>query len=119
VTAQGNSRTRLARAITARSVILAEIALGELEHVQLEDALRLVYLYGETGDPKYEPAARRYLARWVSEEKPALEDIAATACTFVERRPLVRTRSRAGSAELEGSFSADRCSRAEHAGAMA
>ena len=85
MTAQGNPRTRFARAITARNVLLAEIALGELEHVPLEGALRLVYLYGETGDAKYVPAARKYLARWVVEEKPSLEDIAATACTFVER----------------------------------
>ena len=86
MTAEGNPRARFARAITARSVILAELALGELEHLRLEDALRLVYLYGETGDPKYEPAARKYLARWVAEERPSLEDIAATACTFVERQ---------------------------------
>ena len=86
VTAQGNPRNRFARAITSRSVLLAELALGVLEHVQLEDALRLVYLYGQTGDPKYKPAARPYLARWVTEERPALEDIAATACSFVERR---------------------------------
>jgi len=87
VTSQGNPHTRFARAINSRSVLLAEIALGELEHVQLEDALRLVYLYGETADPKYEPAARKYFARWVVEEKPSLEDIAATACSFVERIP--------------------------------
>ena len=86
MTAQGSTRTRFARAIGARNVILAEIALGELEHVQLEDAFRLVNLYGETGDPKYEPAARRYLVRWLAEEKPTLEDVAATACSLVERR---------------------------------
>ena len=85
VTAQAHPRLRFVRAITTRNVLLAELALGELEHVQLEDALRLVYLYGETGDAKYEPAARKYLARWIIEERPTLEDIAATACSFVER----------------------------------
>jgi hypothetical protein len=67
-------------------VLLAEIALGEFEHVQLEDALQIVRLYGEVGDPKYPVAVRRWMARWLVEEKPPLEDIAGTACSFVERR---------------------------------
>ncbi len=45
----------------------------------------MVTLYGEAEDPKYEAACRRYLARWLVEESPSLEDIAATACHFVER----------------------------------
>jgi len=45
----------------------------------------MVTLYGEAEDPKYEAACRRYLARWLAEESPSLEDIAATACHFVER----------------------------------
>ncbi len=67
-------------------MLLAEVAAGELERVNLEDALQLVYLYAEAGDPKYERAALRYLERWIVEEKPSLEDVAATACSFVERR---------------------------------
>jgi hypothetical protein len=53
--------------------------------VLLEDALQMVRLYGEAGDPKYEASCRRYLARWIVEESPSLEDIAAAACHFVER----------------------------------
>ena len=85
VTAQPHPRVKFARAITGRNVFLAEIALGELEHVQLEDALQMVMLYGEAEDPKYEAACRRYLARWIVEDSPELADIAATACHFVER----------------------------------
>jgi hypothetical protein len=66
-------------------VLLAEIALGELKHVQLEDALQIVRLYGDVGDPKYPVAARKWLAWWIMEEKPSLEDIAGTGCGFVER----------------------------------
>jgi hypothetical protein len=44
-----------ARAITGRSVFLAEVALGELENVLLEDALQMVTLDGEQADPKYVP----------------------------------------------------------------
>jgi hypothetical protein len=76
---------KFARAISTRSVYLAELALGELENVLLEDALQMVTLYGEQADPKYTPACRRYLARWIVEESPSLEDIAATACHLVER----------------------------------
>jgi hypothetical protein len=78
-------RLKFARAIKSRSVFLAEVALGELETVLLEDALQMVYLYGEEGDRKYEAACRRYLARWIKEDSPSLADIAATACSFVER----------------------------------
>jgi hypothetical protein len=76
---------KFARAISSRSVFLAELALGELETVLLEDALQMVTLYGELDDPKYAAACRRYLARWIVEESPSLEDVAATACHFVER----------------------------------
>jgi hypothetical protein len=78
-------RVKLARAITGRSVFLAEVALGELENVLLEEALQMVTLDGEQADPKYVPAFQRYLARWIVEESPSLQDIAATASHFVER----------------------------------
>ena len=85
LTAQPHPRVKFARAISTRNVFLAELALGELENVLLEDALQLVRLYGEQDDPKYAAACRRYLARWIVEESPSLEDVAATACHFVER----------------------------------
>jgi len=85
MTAQPHPRVKFARAISGRNVFLAELALGELENVLLEDALRLLTLYGEAGDPKYEAACRRYLARWIVEDAPELADIAATVCHFVER----------------------------------
>ena len=85
LTAQPHPRVKFARAISTGSVFLAELALSELEYVLLEDALRMVTLYGEAGDKKYEAACRRYLARWIVEDAPELADIAATACHFVER----------------------------------
>ncbi len=45
-------RVKFARAISTRSVYLAELALGALENVLLEDALQMVRLYGEQGDRK-------------------------------------------------------------------
>ena len=76
---------KFARAIITRRVYLAELALGEIENALLEDALQMVMPYGEQPDPKYATACRRYLARWIVEEAPSLEGIAATACHFVER----------------------------------
>ena len=85
MTVQGRPRTRFNRAIAGRNVFFAEVALGELEHVQLEDAVQMVILYAEVGDRKYELAAGKHLARWIAEEKPSLEKIAAMACLLVEK----------------------------------
>jgi hypothetical protein len=87
VTAQGHPVTRFARAIAAQTVILAELAAGEMQPLQLEDALALVRLYAK-GDPNIRARRQKYLARWIVEERPKLEDIAATACSFVERAPV-------------------------------
>ena len=59
-----------------------------METVLLEDARALGYVYAEKSDPKYELAAREYLARWIVEERPSLEDIAAPACSFVEKQSM-------------------------------
>ena len=54
----------------------AEDAAGELPNLPLEDALQLVHLYFERGSSKLEPAARRWLRRYVSEGTPSLRDVA-------------------------------------------
>jgi hypothetical protein len=41
-------------------------------------------LYASKGDRKFEPAARRWLSRYIAEEQPSVETIAATACTLFE-----------------------------------
>jgi hypothetical protein len=84
VTAQGSPLTRFKRALNARNVLLAELALGELEKVPLDVALQMVHLYAEKADRKFEPAARKWLSRWITEEQPSVETIAATACTLFE-----------------------------------
>ena len=55
----------------------------------LEDALQLVHLYAERGAPKAEPAARRWLVRYLSEGTPRLSDAAKVTATLakLERRP--------------------------------
>ena len=43
------------------------------------------FLYAEKGDPKFEPAALRYLDRYISEASPSLLDVAGVAALFAER----------------------------------
>ena len=53
----------------------------------LEDALQLVHRYFERGSPKAEPAARRWLVRYLSEGTPSLRDVAKVTAS---RRGRVR-----------------------------
>ena len=59
--------TRMRRAIRLGSVEVALLAAGELNHVGLDDALGLCLLL--RGDPRYEPAARRWLVRLLTEHR--------------------------------------------------
>jgi hypothetical protein len=58
--------------MSARSSLPAR----ELPNLPLEDALQLVHLYFERGSPKAEPAARRWLVRFLSEGTPCMNDVA-------------------------------------------
>jgi hypothetical protein len=42
-------------------------------------------LYGEKRDRKFEPAALRYLERYIAEERPLLVDVAGIAALLAER----------------------------------
>jgi hypothetical protein len=65
---------------------MAEDAARELPNLPLQDALQLVHLYAERGSPKFEPAARRWLVRYLTEGTPSLRDIAKVATTLANRR---------------------------------
>ena len=41
-----------------------------------------VHLYAERGSPKYEPAARRWLVRYLTEGTPSLRDVAKVTATL-------------------------------------
>ena len=69
------------RAIRLGSVEVALLAAGELNHVGLDDALGLCLLL--RGDPRYEPAARRWLVRLLTEHRDVpLADVARAADAF-------------------------------------
>ena len=63
MTSQGSPATRFKRAVERRSLINAELAAREMNHVSLEGALALVVLYAEQGEPRFERAAVRWLGR--------------------------------------------------------
>ena len=85
VTAQPNAQVRFRRAIERRALWLAEDAARELPNLSLADALQLVHLYAERGSPKFEPAARRWLVRYLSEGTPSLRDVAKVTGSLAKR----------------------------------
>jgi hypothetical protein len=85
VTAQPHANVRFRRAIERRALWMAEDAARELPNLPLEDALQLVHLYFERGSPKAEPAARRWLVRYLSEGTPSLRDVAKVTASLAER----------------------------------
>jgi hypothetical protein len=86
------------RAIQNHNVVAAEAAVWEMKAssgkpVPLDFAIALVHLYAEKRDPKFEPAALRYISRYIDEERPSLLDVAGTAALLAERgacRPILR-----------------------------
>ncbi len=85
MTSQGTTHGRFTRAIKMRNVRNADDAARELGQLSLEDALQLVYLYGEKGERKYEKAALKWLGRFLEEAEPSLETVAAMSARLVER----------------------------------
>lgn len=86
MTAQPHASVRFRRAIERRALWLAEDAARELPNLSLPDALQLVHLYAERGSPKFEPAARRWLVRYLSEGTPSLEDVAKVTASLAKRK---------------------------------
>jgi hypothetical protein len=79
-----HAHVRFRRAIERRALWLAEDAARELPNLSLPDALQLVHLYAEKGSPKFEPAARRWLIRYLSEGTPGLEDVAKVTASLAK-----------------------------------
>jgi hypothetical protein len=84
VTAQPSAHARFRGAIERRALWMAEDAARELAVVPLEDALQLVHLYFVRGSPKAEPAARRWLVRYLTEGSPGMRDIAAVTASLAK-----------------------------------
>jgi hypothetical protein len=76
VTADPHPQARFDRAIERRALWAAEDAAREIPSLSLDDALQLVRLYADRGSPKFERAALRWLARYLSEGEPRLQAFA-------------------------------------------
>lgn len=87
MTAQPHAHVRFKRAIERRALWAAEDAARELPNLPLEDALQLVHLYAERRSPKYEKAALRWLARYLTESAPELAHFADIAAKLSMREP--------------------------------
>jgi hypothetical protein len=72
VTAQGHPRAIFKRAVKRGNIVLAEATARELGKLSLEEALGLLFLYAEKEPVKFERAALRWLARYVTEGKAVL-----------------------------------------------
>jgi hypothetical protein len=72
VTAQGHPRAIYRRAIERGNVVVAEMAAREAGNLTLEEALELVCLYAAHEPAKFERAALRWHARFVTEASPSL-----------------------------------------------
>lgn len=84
----GSPLTRYRRAIGERSLLLAELAAREMNHLPRRDALGLLALYAAENDPKYERASGR---GW-----PGCSKVASTAKAIrgeAPRFPRMRRRS--------------------------
>jgi hypothetical protein len=79
VTPEGHFGARLQRALAAGNLTAAEQAAFEVAFVSLAQARALLELYAATGDRKFERAALKYLARYLTEGKPSLADVAQMA----------------------------------------
>jgi len=90
VTSEGHPGARLQRALAAGNLTAAEQAAFEVAFVPLAQARALVELYAEHGDPKYERAALKYLARYLTEGEPTLVDVAQMAALLAERSLMMR-----------------------------
>ena len=88
MTSEAHAHARFRRAIERRALWMAEDAARELPNLPLEDALQLVHLYAERGSPKFEPAARRWLVRYLTEGTPSIKDVAKVTASLAQvRRP--------------------------------
>ncbi|MCP9486390.1 MAG: hypothetical protein MSC30_11055 [Gaiellaceae bacterium MAG52_C11] len=78
-------QARFDRAIRTRDIYMAELAAIEMERMGLGNARALLGRYAQKGNPKYDRAALKYLARYMAEAAPSLEDVAQTVVLLVER----------------------------------
>lgn len=71
VTSQGSPYARFRRALLTGNLHLFDAAARELPVIALEDALRILRVLADKGDPRFGRAAARFAARVVTERSLA------------------------------------------------
>jgi hypothetical protein len=89
VTSEGHAYVRFQRALQTRNLRMVEAAASELPQVRLDDALAILVLLAEAGDPRFDRAAARWIGRLLTETPSGLRD-ARFALALVERLPAGR-----------------------------
>lgn len=74
-----NHAARFDQAIEEGKVELAWTSAANMAEVRLDQALRLTVLLAHSGDCRFLPAARRFIARFSSEAEPTLGQIKKVA----------------------------------------
>ena len=82
MTSRSHPHAEFKRALDRGNLWVAEAVARDLPQVSLEEALRLVHLYGEKESPKYERAALRWLERYLTESSPTLKNVAEVVASF-------------------------------------
>ena len=74
MTSQGHPYAGFRRALLTKNVRLIDAAARQLQHVGLEDALRILLVLAEMGDDRFERAAARFAARVTTERRLGLAE---------------------------------------------
>lgn len=86
VTSQGSAYSRFQRALATGNMPLIESAAAELPRVGVDDALAILIVLAQVGDPRFDRAAARWVGRLLTETPAGLSD-ARFALALVERLP--------------------------------
>jgi hypothetical protein len=86
VTSQGRAYSRFQRALATGNLELVEAAARELPRIGLDDALLILALLADRGDPRFDRAAARWIGRLLIETPAGLSE-ARFALALVERLP--------------------------------
>jgi hypothetical protein len=89
VTSQGRAYSRFQRALATGNLQVIEAAARELPRIGLDDALLILSLLADSGDPRFDRAAARWIGRLLIETPAGLRD-ARYALVLVERLPRCR-----------------------------
>ena len=74
VTSQGHAHARFRRALLTKNLTLIDAAARELQHVGLDDALRVLVVFAEHDDVRFDRAASRFVARVTMERRVGLAE---------------------------------------------